>query len=1213
MKLLTLILFAGSLLAQQSLVGGSASIGAGFPNRSKALPYRAEFYLHDWPASPITARPFRADGIGFDAYYSGGNQLIVYSQWDSGVTFNIPLSLFATKRMYVRFQRDPSVTIHYCEAWDENGILRFTSSNSYTPQTTTNLTGADITTGATVGSTAWARIHTNIVPLNSRPPTTVDDANRLAEWKLENNLLDSSGNGYAMTVGSANTFGATPDLGNYSKPKIKATTWSDWTSLRAGVAEPITGSGSYSQSPTSNAVTCFWQQLSGPSQVTFGDRALCDTTVSGTVFGTYRFSLTVVGASGSPSTATIEVGAVATDDNGVVISANPNVEKVFGPMIAFGKSPWGRVDERQQYMASAIPAYNTERGYPVGGPVWTTKAAGTVAYPWTTKGFGLPGTTLSAGINSTTLSIPIANASALSLTNLPTWILIGPALSTQELVRICATTATSGPATLTVCTAGRGVAGELLQGNSTAQAQAFSSGTLVGELRINGTGTSFLSDANRPICPLGYGPPGASVYNTGTTSITSGSAVITGSGTTWNTGNGLAVGMMVRLVTTPIWWARITSIDSTTQITLDRPVPSAISSGSYSYNVVGPRYLGIDYLQADGRVNPMAMVSHGCESETAMFGYGIYDGLSLNTNSESGRQVSYFSTFGAASAFGPNFYGSGGMALRAFHLRSGLTSALTGARQMDDYWVRGPELSLGGGLPLLYGGGVLGAFASLVTDPETPLDWRDVRKYIQQNLGSNGPVVLDTRETGYKEAILAMGALFDPDSVQKASWESGLASMVTWNNTYKGTDNSWRNGFYWNAAGPEVTFTNGSTAGTGTGLPSSICQITATGNGTVTTGIASLSVTSGTLASANHILITGTVSGVSTTISYLYTFVGSTATLSGVWPGDSGSVTWAIEGAVGAAGDAAALTTWGSSNTDTDLNFNYGCTWNSATSITLHRTWRGVSGPHRPYSGNLAGNGQQPFFMGIKNYAAFLGRQVPSVASSYTTTSSQIGGWLRDVGYDPTTQSLAYGNLFEWCTPGRITPAGSFQWTTSQCQNGAGNLAEGRINTSEVTAALSSLYLISGLSTDKTFADEAFNAEWCATGYDVGTGLSCDGFGPAATVNGSLGNVALSTYKWPGFHFGMGMAHQWPAARLGGVTPKTTISKPIQARLADIPGAVDIVVDYLAADGTVTPSSPCTSAACTFATDARQNYQYRVRYRNGSAANLAVGAYLPVR
>jgi hypothetical protein len=34
---------------------------------------------------------------------------------------------------------------------------------------------------------------------------------------------------------------------------------------------------------------------------------------------------------------------------------------------------------------------------------------------------------------------------------------------------------------------------------------------------------------------------------------------------------------------------------------------------------------------------------------------------------------------------------------------------------------------------------------------------------------------------------------------------------------------------------------------------------------------------------------------------------------------------------------------------------------------------------------------------------------------------------------------------------------------------------------------------------------------------------------------GELSNVSLGAYKWTGFFFGMGMAHQWPAVRVENI------------------------------------------------------------------------------
>ena len=105
------------------------------------------------------------------------------------------------------------------------------------------------------------------------------------------------------------------------------------------VSAQLDGSYSYSLADSSSAVSYSWQETSGPTPVVWSDNTAATPTMTGLVFGTYNFSLQVTDVNGSTNTATLQVGAVATDNNGVVINADPNVDKIFGPMIAFGKNP----------------------------------------------------------------------------------------------------------------------------------------------------------------------------------------------------------------------------------------------------------------------------------------------------------------------------------------------------------------------------------------------------------------------------------------------------------------------------------------------------------------------------------------------------------------------------------------------------------------------------------------------------------------------------------------------------------------------------------------------------------------------------------------------------------------------------------------------------------------------------------------------------------
>ena len=46
---------------------------------------------------------------------------------------------------------------------------------------------------------------------------------------------------------------------------------------------------------------------------------------------------------------------------------------------------------------------------------------------------------------------------------------------------------------------------------------------------------------------------------------------------------------------------------------------------------------------------------------------------------------------------------------------------------------------------------------------------------------------------------------------------------------------------------------------------------------------------------------------------------------------------------------------------------------------------------------------------------------------------------------------------------------------------------------------------------------------------DGGSAFYCDSH--FVNTAGELSNASLGAYKWTGFFFGMGMAHQWPAVR----------------------------------------------------------------------------------
>ena len=401
------------------------------------------------------------------------------------------------------------------------------------------------------------------------------------EWKFDGDLSDASGNGNTAIYGRGlPTYVPTLSQQIVAIVKANANSWANIVSLRAGYPASLDATSSYAQADASSSVTYFWQELSGPSRLFFSNRSSGTPTISGIVYGDYVMQLTVTDVSNNQTVATQDIGAVAMDSKGIVVNADPNADAMFGNMIAFGNNPWGYADYWEQHAMYLRLADYTASGWVSSGPQWEQTGAGTVSYIWNgmaiSPGDRSSGGSLTAGITATTLSIPISNASCFDFTVFPTRIMIA-AGGPDEEVRICSASATSGAATLTACYDGRGQS-----------AASWNSGSQVGQDKVIGSGTKFITDPVTAVCPGGApGPTGFASYNTGEVTLTAGSATMMGLGTAWTSG---MTGAYVRVPATHggtafIFLAQIAAVDSGTSITLNRIYPAK----RCGYRLVSPR------------------------------------------------------------------------------------------------------------------------------------------------------------------------------------------------------------------------------------------------------------------------------------------------------------------------------------------------------------------------------------------------------------------------------------------------------------------------------------------------------------------------------------------------------------------------------------------------------------------------------------------------
>lgn len=1140
-----IVAFAGQSLVLTRVV----SIQVVDPIVSPDQSWRVEFQFHNWtipPAGFYHGTLFDLSGTGAKATISPDGRIAI--EGSDSVTRREPcfISTAGLTNALVRIQKNAKTLQFSCEAWNFDGSHYQNEVMDIAALQPKTYAGGVVGGGGTA-ALGFLRVSTKLMPLGGRPPTTADGGD-WTELKFDGNLKDSSGHNH-HGVDYTGQYIPTPNQVAFASPRTSgAPSWSAWTSLRAGFPAQLDASASYSLADASSAVSYSWQQLKGPSTVIWSSRTTVNPTLEGLIFGTYTFSLRVADMGGNTASGTLEAGAVATDDNGVVVNADPKVDRIFGPMIAFGRSPWGFMDERALTATRLrIAAYNAQGLNP---PSWDIPGPGTVTYRFGGTGLYNAPAKLTRAITAEDKQISVSDVSTLNLSSFPTRVLLlanGP----REELRVCSASATKGPAILTLCYDGRGfVVGD----HRTGVARPWPVGTGVGQMKVQGSGSRFLS----VLCTGGPGPNGDVIYAKGSMRLTAGSSAAQGIGTDWTANNGARNDQIVRVSATHggvpfVFVAYIAAVADPTHITLTRPYPADADTGSFSYSIIlrDTREITLHYTRpADGADAQTYWPTSGCESDTEVFLFDGFDVPSLNGSLQAGKKYSYMDNFGYTGAFGANFYGED-LAHRALYYRSGWEPALQAARVMGDNYVDAPQIAGGdiGSMTLLVGGGVVGGFVAAIldqSDSNRP-SWSTLRGLARNgSIGGLGCNDTDTRDSGYAGTWLTLAADYDPDPVQRAKWQAQLALVYARDQRCKGTDNSWAHGFLFNTNGPALSMKNGSAIATGTNLPREMCFGVASGTIDVTAGSAT-SVGTG-FVKGNQIVVNGTRHGLPYTGFFAFKMDSpGTITMAALWPGDSGQATYVIE-------NNDDMNTIATSNEDRQLTRNWACTWNSPTQITLDRPWDGPTetGAHLfPYT--LAGFGQQPFMLGIKITQMKFASQIKGLpfAAKYGDLAAAAAKWIHDVGYDPVTQGLYYGRIYQACEPATIPPPGStFDSRTPNCNNGlaVGATRAARVLLAEASQALRVYYEANPTPEARAWGDRAYGSIWGNPLY------TAPGFYSDPTyVKDENSDIGLGSYKWTGFFFGMGMAHQWPAVRLGGVAPPKYRTVSLQIKPASAP------------------------------------------------------------
>jgi len=376
-----LLAVAPAFGAQQSVQVTSGAASLTLPNTApwttigvSTSPMRWELRVHgfgsDWPVYPshlVNLGPM----VLLRGQYANWAQASLVSgpNNDDNVYNNGPIAYGCCNTMsdvVVRVQRDVAnkqYTLEVCNA-SGGGCLSGTAPIlSYGGQSWVNWL-MDLRMG---GKIAFLRWFSGVVPIGT-PVRISGVAGDLGDWEFDGNLFDSSGHGLNFTVanGGSVSYSPTPIYPPACNAGAQQT-------FRAGHPASLNGSSSF---PLDGGtfLSYVWQYLSGPSSPSWSSHTVASPQIKGLIFGSYVFQLTVTDSSNQSSVCTVKDGAVATDDNNIVITNNTAVDTLLGPMVRYGANPWPWFDNRHKQAAD-----NENSIMDVYFPAWwDTPAPGTV-------------------------------------------------------------------------------------------------------------------------------------------------------------------------------------------------------------------------------------------------------------------------------------------------------------------------------------------------------------------------------------------------------------------------------------------------------------------------------------------------------------------------------------------------------------------------------------------------------------------------------------------------------------------------------------------------------------------------------------------------------------------------------------------------------------------------------------------------------------------
>lgn len=284
-------------------------------------------------------------------FESGSTNLVCLNAYDSTPGGLPEIDLAGLNDARFVYQRDRTGGSTQIDLWrgDCTGHIAAVRATPYgggEPVTYTNPDTLAIGGGSGNISIDFIRSNHSLIGASPSCPTDAPAAAATNfDWPFEggggDTRTDRSGHAYTLSSAAGSGFANSP---SYAPQAII----SGWTTprpaFRAATAAGFTLDSSSSVTFTGNGTPAsrFWTVISPPGPVSFSSRTAATTTVKATISGQYTFRLQVTDDAGVSALTDQVIGVVATDANGILLTGNPRMDILLGPLVAHGveEYPW---------------------------------------------------------------------------------------------------------------------------------------------------------------------------------------------------------------------------------------------------------------------------------------------------------------------------------------------------------------------------------------------------------------------------------------------------------------------------------------------------------------------------------------------------------------------------------------------------------------------------------------------------------------------------------------------------------------------------------------------------------------------------------------------------------------------------------------------------------------------------------------------------------